>query len=110
MVKGVIDRMEGAYVIVEFAPETGAPFTLDVLHDNFDTDVEVGDVVLFYSVNNIELTENNTCIYKDLQRADTLKRYLAPLGKKVDCTIVVDKKATSERSEEMKNLIASLWK
>ena len=110
MIQGIVDRIEGEYVVVEFAPPIGRLFTFDILRDNFDTEIAEGDVLKFYMVNQIELTENNTCIYKDLQRADTLKRYLAPLGKKVDCTILVDKKASAERSAQMDDLISSIWK
>lgn len=110
MIQGIVDRIEGEYVVAEFTPEKGYALTVDILCDNFDTEVAEGDVIRIYMVNNIDLTENNVCIYKDLQRRDVLKQHLAPLKKKVDCTILVDKKATNERSAEMKDLISSIWK
>lgn len=110
MIQGIIDRFEGEYVVVEITPEIGSSFMIDILHDNFDMDVQEGDVLKIYSVNNIDLTENNTCMSKDLKKSDVLKKYLAPLKKKVDCNIIVDKAATGERSEQMKDLISSIFK
>lgn len=109
MIQGIVDRIEGEYVVVEFAPQIGSIFTYDILRDNLDPDIKEGDVLKIYSIDHVEMTENNTCVYKDLLKADTLKKYLAPLTKKVECEILIDRALTEERSEHMKDLISSIF-
>ena len=109
MIQGIVDRIEGEYAVVEFVPESGDIFTFDIHLDNLEQSVKEGDILKIYSVNHIDFSSDNTCVYMELSRAATLKIFLRPLGQKTNCNIVIDKKLTQERSQEMSDLIASIF-
>ena len=109
MVRGIVDRIEGKYAVVEFNPPLVQPFCADILMDNFKCKVHAGDIVHIYSINGVDLTDDSRCVYKDINKADVLKKFLEPLRQLADCRIEVDIQETGERSEQMKSLISSLF-
>lgn len=109
MIQGTIDRMEGSFAVTEFTPANGKAFMLDIHRDNLPQHAQEGDRICITMVNHIDLTQQNTCIYKDLNKSDILQRHLAPLSQPVACSIDIDRKETAQRSAEMKQRIASLW-
>lgn len=110
MVRGIVDRIEGKYAVVEFYPAHAQPIYMDILLENFPSKVQAGDVLHIYAVNGIDLTDESRCVYKDIARAEVLKKFLEPLRQKANCTINIDAKQTNERSEQMKSMISDLFK
>ena len=110
MVTGIVDRIEGQYAVVEFTPEEGDIFTLDILRDNLNPEISEGDILRIYSVNTIDFNDKNSEVYRDLKDASKLKTYLTPLARPVECNIVMDRELTKERSVYMKKLLADLFK
>ncbi len=110
MVKGIVDRIEGAYAVVEFSPPIEQPFTSDIALGNFPQKVGEGDSIIIFEINGIDLSDESRCVYKDINRAEVLKKFLEPLKKEVPCRIEIDQKATHERSSQVKSMISDLFK
>lgn len=110
MVKGIIDRIEGNYAVTEFDPPLGQAFFMDISLENFTSKAGEGDVIHILSVNGIDLADDSRCVYKDITKAEVLKKFLEPLKRKVPCQIEIDQSSTSERSAQMKSLISDLFK
>lgn len=110
MVKGIIDRIEGNYAVAEFDPPLGQPFCSDILLENLTSKVAEGDIIHILSVNGIDLTDDSRCVYKDITKAEVLKKFLEPLKRKVPCHIEIDHHATAQRSDQMRSLISDLFK
>lgn len=110
MIKGIVDRIEGNYAVVEFNPPLGKAFCSDILMENFDGKIAQGDIIHIFSVNGIDLADESRCVYKDITKSEVLKKFLEPLQRKTPCTIEIDAKATQERSEQVKSLISDLFK
>lgn len=109
MVKGIVDRIEGNYAVVEFTPALGEIFFSDIELSNLDKKVSDGDVLFIFSVNGISLEDESRCVYKDIARGEVLKKFLEPLQRKVSCEIEINEKEKEGRSEEVNSLINSLF-
>ena len=108
MVKGIVDRIEGRYAVVEFTPVLGEIFFSDIELSNLEKKVSEGDVLYIFSVNSISLDDESRCVYKDIGRGEVLKKFLEPLERKVPCHIEISEKEKEGRSEEVSALISSL--
>lgn len=109
MVKGIVDRIEGNYAVVEFVPALGEIFFSDIELSNLDKKVSEGDVLYIFSVNGIDLDDNSRCVYKDIARGEVLKKFLEPLERKIPCKIEINEKEKEGRSKEVNSLISSLF-
>lgn len=110
MIQAVIDRIEGNYVVAEISPILFQAFCIDILKDNFKEKISVGDVIQIISVNGIDLSDENRCVYKDISRPEVLKKFLEPLNRAVDCKIEISTKQSHERSSQVKSMISDLFK
>lgn len=110
MVKGIVDRIEGGYAVVEFAPPLGQAFCSDIAMGNFPEKVSEGDSIVIFEINGIDLSDDSRCVYKDITKAEVLRKFLEPLKKEVPCRIEIDLKATHERSSQVRSMISDLFK
>lgn len=109
MVKGIVDRIEGNYAVVEFSPPIQEPLLVDINMENFGKKVSAGDVIHIFEVNGINLNDESRCVYKDINRREVLQKFLEPLERVIPCEIVVDAKETEERSSSVKSMISGLF-
>lgn len=109
MVKGIVDRIEGNYAVVEFTPALGEIFFTDIELSNLDQKVSEGDTLFIFSVNGISLDDESRCVYKDIARGEVLRKFLEPLQKNVPCEIEINEKEKEGRSDAVNSLISSLF-
>lgn len=109
MIKGIVDRFEGDFLVVEIARDDQKILMVDILKENLDPQVKEGDCLQIISVNQKSFPDSN--FFKDEEEeAEALEAFLTPLRKKTVCQILLDEDASKERSLQMEELFSSLFK
>ncbi len=110
MITAIIDRIEGNYAVAEFSPPIGQAFFSDILLDNLQEKVSEGDVLHIFEINGIDFSNQSACMYKDITRADVLKKFVEPLKSNCPCKIEISHSESRERSSKVKSMISDLFK